>query len=206
MRTGIKHIWFDFSDTIGRINTPVADAAVLEAFAEVTKRKQSPELAEEVKVLRQQHGSTTAIFTSLGMPATFLVDRLGRIDPQVLYSLTDPNIPRVLQELNQILPISIFSNNRLDTILPALGVSPQWFTHILGPDRVARPKPFPDGFEMMIRLSGVAAGEILFIGDEVKKDLLPARALGIRTGLLWSVSDEADYCFRDFQDILEKFQ
>lgn len=206
MITGIRHIWFDFSDTIGRINKTVADRLTLDAFAQVTKREASPALLQEFQALREKHKSSTAVFTSFGLPKTYLVDKLGGIEPRELYSLTDPHIPDVLQKLRKKIPISIFSNNRLDTILPALGILPAWFTHILGPDSVARPKPFPDGFQKMIELSAVAPREILFIGDEVHKDLLPAKALGIRTGLLWGMSDEADYCFADFQDILNKFK
>ncbi|MEK7093495.1 MAG: HAD family hydrolase [Patescibacteria group bacterium] len=206
MISGIRHIWFDFSDTIAHINKSVADKLMHTAYAKVTKKELTPELVAEYDAMRKKHGSSTAVFVSLGTPRTYLVDRLANIDPKVLYQLADENIPEVLKKLREILPISILSNNRLDVILPSLGIEPGWFTNILGPDTGKKPKPALDGFHMMIELSGATPAEILCIGDEVQKDLVPAKSLGIKTGLLWSISEEADYCFTDFQDILKRFE
>jgi FMN phosphatase YigB (HAD superfamily) len=54
----------------------------------------------------------------------------------------------------------------------------------------------------MIQLSGVPEKHILYVGDSVEKDVLPAKEVGILSGLLWSVSPEADYCFTSFKEIL----
>ncbi len=90
----------------------------------------------------------------------------------------------------------------MDKILPALGISLDWFTHVLGPDRIKKPKPAQDGFIKMIELSKVEPKNILYVGDDVHKDLVPAKQVGIITGLLWSESVEADFCFKDFSAIL----
>ena len=117
--------------------------------------------------------------------------------------LADTKIPDVFQGLRRLVPISIFSNNKLNIILPALGIDTKWFAYVLGPDQVKNPKPALDGFRKMIELSEAEPSEILYVGDDVHKDLLPAKALGIKTGLLWKESEEADYCFKDFQAILD---
>ena len=74
------------------------------------------------------------------------------------------------------------------------------------PDEVKKPKPALDGFRLVIELSKLPPENILFIGDSVEKEVLPAKSLGILTGLIWSFSPEADYCFNSFQEILELVQ
>ena len=198
----IKHLWFDFSDTITLINRTELGNIVYEAYADLVGKQVTPELIEEYKKLVKQHKSNSAVFVSLGLPSSYGADLVNKIDPHKLYQLTDAHIPNVVQKLKDILPVSIFSNNRLDTVLPALGLELQWFTHILGPDEVQKPKPDSEGFNKMIELSGVPAHEILYVGDDVEKDLIPAKAVGITTGLLWKESSEANHVFRNFQDIL----
>ena len=142
----IKHIWFDFSDTLGSVATRI---------------------------------------------------------PRRIYILTDPNIPEVLRELNKIIPISIFSNIKLDKILPDLGVDSKLFSHILSASMVGASKPALKGFYKMIELSKVLPEEILYIGDVFEKDILPAKKVGIKTGTVFKRLQEADYYFKDFRDVLE---
>lgn len=204
--TRIRHLWLDFSDTIARINRAEVEEIAYVAYAAQVGKPVTPELKDEYKALVKHHKSNSAVFVALGLPSTYGADLMSKIDPHKLYQLTDAHIPEVIQKLKDILPVSIFSNNRLDTILPALGLERQWFTHILGPDDVAKPKPDMEGFDKMIRLSGVPASEILFVGDDVGKDLVPAKKVGITTGLLWTQSDEADYVFSGFDAILSFIQ
>lgn len=198
----IKHLWLDFSDTIAHINREELGNIVYAAYAEQVGKSVTPELINEYKALVEQHKSNSAVFASLGLPSSFLADMTSGVDPRRLYQLTDVRIPEVVPQLKELIPVSIFSNNRLDTLLPALGLELQWFTHILGPDEIQKPKPDLEGFYKMVELSRVPAREILYVGDDIEKDLVPAKKIGIMTGLLWKESREADYCFADFQDIL----
>ena len=201
----IKHIWFDFSDTIGLINREIYNEILYESYGKAVGKTVDDELKKEYAEEFKKYKSNSAVFTSLGLPAGHLADCISVVNPKKLYSLTDPEIPDVMKKLRTILPISIFSNNKLDVILPSLGVSLEWFTHILGPDDVSKPKPALDGFYKMIELSGVQPSEILYIGDDVHKDLVPAKTVGIVTGLLWKEDSEADYCFKNFRAISERF-
>lgn len=201
----IKHIWFDFSDTIGRINRNISNKILYELYAGAVGKEVNDELKKECAAAFEKHKSNSAIFTSLGFPAGYLADAMNVVPPNELYSLTDPEIPEVIQKLQNVFPVSIFSNNRMDSILPALGVNLNWFTHILGPRDVKKPKPDLEGFRKMVEVSQVLPGEILYIGDDVHKDLMPAMEVGITTGLLWKESEHADYCFTSFRAILEHF-
>lgn len=108
-----------------------------------------------------------------------------------------------MQQLRQKIPILIFSNLRLDTILPALHIAPAWFTYIISSGMVKDPKPALEGFYKMIELSSLPAEEILYIGDHVEKDVLPAKKVGVKTGIMWKQSDKADYSFNTFESILD---
>lgn len=202
----IKHLWFDFSDTIGRIDREVYNKILYAAYGEAVGKPVTEELIAEFAEVFKREKSNSAVFSSLNKPAGYLADQIATVDPKTLYTLTDENIPAVLQELRTLLPISILSNNKMDKILPALGIDTKWFTHILGPDDVAKPKPHLDGFLKMVEVSQAKAAELLYIGDSIDKDLLPAKQVGIMTGLLWNNSEQADYCFKDFRDILKFFK
>ncbi|OGI93574.1 hypothetical protein A3A03_00390 [Candidatus Nomurabacteria bacterium RIFCSPLOWO2_01_FULL_40_18] len=142
----IKHIWFDFSDTLASITTRI---------------------------------------------------------PRRIYVLTDPNISEVLREINKIIPISIFSNIKLDNILPSLDVDPKLFAHILSAGTVGASKPALKGFYKMIELSALSPEEILYIGDILEKDIIPAKKVGLKTASVFENLPDADYSFKDFRDILK---
>ena len=202
----IKHIWFDFSDTLGFINKEEHDKMRYESYAEITGRKVDSGLIKEYEKLYQEHkNSNSAVFRSLGKSSNFWSERINSVNPSKFYKIADKDIPEILDKLRKIVPISIFSNIQLGNVLPELGIPMEWFTHVLSSGMVKEPKPAPDGFYKMIELSKLPANEILYIGDHVGKDILPAKGVGIKTGLLWKKSPEADWCFNKFEDILNLF-
>ena len=205
-KTTIKHLWFDFSDTIASVNREEYNKVLYSAYAEVLKTEATPELAQDFEKQFKIHKSNSGVFVALGKSVGFLSEELSAVAPEKIYKLADKNMPAVIKKLREILPVSIFSNTKLDTLLPALGLDLNWFTHILGPKMIQKPKPAPDGFYKMIELSKCRPNEILYIGDDVEKDLIPAKREGILTGLLWKESAEADYCFNDFEAILKFFK
>ena len=66
-------------------------------------------------------------------------------------------------------------------------------------------KELEKALEEEIKKSHLPPEEILYVGDRVKVDVLPAKELGIKTCLVWDKSDEADYSFEKFEDILSLF-
>ena len=199
----IKHVWFDFSDTIGFINKEEHDKLRYDSYAAITGKPVSQELIKEYEELYQKHErSNSAVFRSLDQSSNYWSERVNSIDPAKFYKLADESIPAVLDKLRKVVPISIFSNIQLGNVLPGLGIHLEWFTHILSSGMVKEPKPALDGFYKMIELSKLPSDEILYIGDDVGKDILPAKKVGIKSGLLWKKSEEADYCFEKFGDIL----
>jgi len=199
----IKHIWFDFSDTLASINKEPHNRLRYESYSKVVNKEVTSELmAEYEKLYEKNQRSNSAVFRSLGMASGFWSGIIYSLNPKTFYSLTDEKIPEVLNEMRNIIPISIFSNLDQDKALPALGIDIKWFTYILTASMVKNPKPALDGFYKMIELSNLPPEEILYVGDHLGKDILPARSLGIKTGFIFGTEKEADYSFVDFKDIL----
>ena len=198
----IKHIWFDFSETLGSITKEAHENLRHETYAKLVGKKINEDLRKEYEDLREKHKSNSAVFKSLGKPVTFWAKLVGAVDPKTFYSLTDENIPNVLQEMSKIIPISIFSNIDADKILSTLGVDLKLFTHFISASEIDAPKPALEGFYKMIELSKLPAEEILYIGDHLEKDVIPAKKVGIKSGVVFEKIPEADYYFKDFKDIL----
>ena len=195
----IKHIWFDFSETIATIHKARHDKLRHDSYSSVTGKPLTPELIEEFEKLSAKYPrSNSAMFRSLGMLANYWSDQVNSVNPKELYYLVDDNIPEVLNKLSKIVPISIFSNLNLKKVLPVLNIDSKLFSHILSSEMLKEPKPALEGFYKMIELSNLKPEEILYIGDHLVKDILPAKKVGLKTGLIFSFSDQADYNFKNF--------
>lgn len=206
MKKNIKHIWFDFSETLAFLKKERHDQLRYKNYAQVVNRPITEELKVEYEALYKKfNNSNAALFSSLGLSSKRWSEIINSVPPEELYILAAEKIPSILQEVKLHVPISIFSNIQLKSVLPALGIDPSWFTHTISAGMVEHPKPALDGFYKMIDLSGIPAENILYIGDHVGKDVLPAKQVGIQAGIVWSSSDEADYSFEKFEDILRLF-
>jgi FMN phosphatase YigB (HAD superfamily) len=198
----IKHIWFDFSGTLTKLNEAALRAFQLEVYSEVIGEKISKNLEKEFFALRDKHKSTSAVFHSLGKPGDFWSKKMNEANFEEIYIIAQPNLPEVLGKIKQLCPISLFANIDPSKILNNIGISESLFTHIIKAGMFERPKPYLDGFYKMLEVINLLPEEILYVGDIVEKDVLPAQSLGIKTGLMWAESNQADYCFRKFEDIL----
>lgn len=185
MSKNIKHIWFDFSETIAFLKKERHNRLRYETYSEIVEKPVNKELiAEYENLYRKFNHSNAAIFRSLGQSSNFWSERVNSVEPGELYELADKNIPDVLKKIKDVLPISIFSNIELGKILTSLNINPNWFAYIISAGMVKEPKPALDGFYKMIELSEVPAEEILYIGDDIGKDVKPAKEVGIQAGLM----------------------
>lgn len=199
-----KHIWFDFSETIARINAKAHDELKYATYASVVDKPVDEKLKQDFNEQYKLHdNSISHIFYSLGKPSGWWSSQIAAVDPGKLFQLAEDDIPEVLSKIKQYVPISIFSNINLDQLLPALGIDVSLFDYILSSGMVKRPKPALDGFHKMVQLSQLKPQQILYVGDHETKDIIPAKKVGLRAGIIWNTSDKADYIFSSFQDILD---
>lgn len=201
----IKHVWFDFSETLASINEE-HEKFLYATYAQAVNKPVSPELINEYKEQYKKHKSNSAVFTSgLGLAPGYWQEKVHSADFGKMYSLKDPIIPQVLDAIRKKVPISIFSNMKMEKLLPHIGLDPSWFTYFISGSDFKNPKPALDGFYKMVEVTGLPAENILFVGDSVEKEMIPAKKVGLQTAIMWTKSDQADHSFQKFEDILTIF-
>ncbi len=203
----IKHIWLDVGGTLYR-ETPEFDAVhdVLryKTYAEIVGEHDLAKATSLYNALYKEHGSNSAVFSSLGKPSDFWQQVFDDIDLTGLIA-PDPTEQAALKELSQLVPVSLFSNfkpEKIAQVLRLLDIPRSYFTHILSGDDITKRKPDLEGFEKMQELSALPANQMLYVGDRAKVDVLPAKKVGMQTCLLWSQSSEADYSATDYREFL----
>ena len=65
-------------------------------------------------------------------------------------------------------------------------------------------KPDPDPFLKALELARVSPDEAIYIGDKEETDILGAKAVGMKTIMVWGKSPEADLSIPTIYD-LEKY-
>jgi FMN phosphatase YigB (HAD superfamily) len=207
MQDGIQHIWFDLEGTL-TIRTPefntAHDRLRYQTYAVATNQPLDQRVQSEFEDLYSRYGSNSAVFRSLGLPSDYWQQQFNTLD-ETQYFTPDIRVYKTLDTLRHVVPISMFTNvtaaRNLRT-LTTIGVDPTWFTHLLTGDDITERKPALDGFHKLIELSGLRPEQLLYVGDRVDVDVVPAKALGIKTAVVWGASDTADYSFSSFEALL----
>lgn len=202
----IKHIWFDFGGTLVVLNEQMHDELRYKVYSQVVKQPLDLNLIQEYKEKYKKHHSNSAVFRDLGLPGNFWSQYVDSLDPALLYSLADKNIPEILLKLKTIIPISIFTNINTKIVFPKIGFKEEWFSHIIRGGMVKEPKPALEGFYKIIELTEELPENILYVGDSLEKDIKPAKAVGMQTCLIWDKSSEVDYSVTKFEELLNIVQ
>jgi putative hydrolase of the HAD superfamily len=206
----IKHVWFDLEGTLTIRSDEFNEAhnqLRYKTYAEVVGKPLTDELKKEFEELYSKHGSNSSVFRSLGYSSAFWQKRFNKLDKAKYYKPMK-TIYTTLEKLKEKVLISIFTNLKPDEVQSTLNiikVNKSWFKFIISGDDVKERKPALDGFHLMIKKSGLPPEEILYVGDRVKVDVIPAKKVGMKTCLVWNKSEEADYSFENFEDILSLF-
>jgi len=86
-----------------------------------------------------------------------------------------------------------------------------YFDLLVAADMTGTQKPDPAHFLFALEAIGIKPGETLVVGDSIKRDMAPARKLGLKTAYAsygdWRPGEETDQCFdfrlNTFSDLLE---
>jgi len=178
------------------------------AYSDVTGHPIDDKLIQEYEGLYKKYGSNSMIFTKLGKQSDFWMQYFDQID-QTRYYEPIPEIYKTLEQLKNIMPISLFTNAKLTNAhrtLKVIDIDSNWFSNIVTGDDVPKRKPALDGFHIIIDKSRLPAENILYVGDRVKVDITPANKIGMQSCLLYKSSDEATYSFEKFEELLTLFK
>ena len=91
-----------------------------------------------------------------------------------------PDVLEVLEPLARRLELAVVSNfdSRLRLILNHLAVS-KYFRHVFLSSELGADKPDPLIYRRALELSGFAANEVLYVGDDPKRDWKAAKEAGL---------------------------
>ena len=87
--------------------------------------------------------------------------------------------------------------------LKKLGVPVTIFERIITAQDCQEPKPDPEPFRLLLKITGLPADQHLYIGDRELVDILPAKKLGMKTILVWGKSKIADLSLPTVYDVAE---
>ncbi len=205
------NVWFDLEGTL--LKNPAYDAAVedfaYQLYLQETGKQRTTETKNEFDALLKQHVRKSLIFVALGKPKKFYAEAFATQFSFQNYISRDEDVQNVISFLKQKkIGLGVYTSvprDQLITILGLLGLDPSDFTLLSG-DNVKNAKPDPKGFEKIVQCCGVPAEQIIFVGDSEKKDIIPAKSVGMKTILVRCSSSVADYSALDFKELLSLFQ
>lgn len=206
----IKHIWFDFSGTLLRFTREykqVHHKLVCETYARVINKSLTPVVTREYHALYKKHKTNSQVFIELGKHADFwaeimaTLDRKRFIDKRINYRALFENIRA------RSAKISLFTNSlggEVRELLPHMGLAPADFDAMLTGEMMEK-KPSLDGFYKIIKLSKLKPSEILYVGDRIDGEILPAKRVGLKAALVWSREKKtaADFTLRTITGVLK---
>ncbi len=128
------------------------------------------------------------------------------------HSRSYPSTKRVLRKLRRrgIRVAVVTDAQRINAWmrLVEIGLADEFEFVVSSPCDTGKRKPDPAPFKLALKKLGLPAGEVLFVGDSVSKDVAGAKAAGMRTAIaLYGRTVEpvhaADYEFTELKEVLE---
>jgi HAD superfamily hydrolase (TIGR01549 family) len=200
----IKGICFDVSETLlirdDEFNKQLRDLRN-KLFADATGSKDPQQ--DYLKAYKNA-GSHSAVFSQLGFATDYWQGQIKHLDADYQYQKND-NVVSTLHELFRNNYQLFVCTNRLKTAIVkkfvSVGIDPKWFKGYITNENMTKPKPDLEAFRSVIKITKIPSENILFVGDRIEADILPAKAVGMQTCIVWSSSVEADYSAPNFTEI-----
>lgn len=193
----IKFLCFDVDGTLYR-HVPAAWEAIQSQIYGVVMEHRKCSLAEAEKYARRRYqklGSSTKVLNELGIDGReFFNQAFSAIDLKQFVS-PEPKLLRLLNKLRPKYRLGIISNNSLSIVsnkLDAIGIPLRIFNPIVTTYELGVLKPDPDPFLKALELAGVSPEGSVYIGDSEEADILGAKAVGMKTIMVWGESKAAD--------------
>ena len=187
MFSSVKAIFLDIGGTL--YTCPELDREYSEQLVQLiasSRNIDSVAARELLGTVREQHPTKVATMAQLGYPRREVQDAFCRVDPR-RYLREDPDCLAMLRRLRSLYELGIISNFRrshVDRLLEALGVDAQMFSWFVTEDVVKEIKPSTEPFEVALSMCGHRPHECLYVGDDPKKDVGPAKQVGMLTVLV----------------------
>lgn len=192
MLSNINVLIWDFDGTFYKPN-PALFTAVREAEYRVitTRNGWTKEQATEAfeKLYKKVYPSATeTVGRIVGIPTGEAALEMENYFDRRDFLSRDKRLIELFDKLKSYRHI-LFGNGiiaRIKETLKVLGLPPETFELFVTSEVTGKTKPHPEGFQYILDYTKLPPAAHLMIGDREAVDLAPARALGIRTCLIWS--------------------
>ncbi|MBI5019498.1 HAD family hydrolase [Candidatus Gottesmanbacteria bacterium] len=190
--SGVSVCIWDFDGTLYR-PTPALTQAIIEADYELIMRHTGWDKAKTVEEFHKIYKVKTPSSTETAAELAGISVQEAAIECE-LYKDRRPFLSRDQRLIDMFAKLTHYTHyflvngiqEKVRESLDVLGVSPDIFREFVTAEVVGVNKPQPDGFRYIMEKTGFPADAHLMIGDRVAVDLVPAKALGMKTCLVWS--------------------
>lgn len=190
--SGIKILIWDFDGTFYKPNAALFHA-VREAEYRVIMEHNSWTRSQTIEAFEKLYkkvypSATETVGRIAGIPTGEAALEMEEYFDRRDFLARDKRLIQLFKELKDFRHI-ILANGviaRHKETLKVLGVPKKTFELFVTSEVVGKTKPSPDGFQYILNYTKLPADTHLMIGDREIVDLAPAKALGMRTCLVWS--------------------
>ena len=206
----IKFLCFDVDGTLYRTVPALWDAIKGKILTKVMELRKISRLEaqkyvdDRFKIL----GSSTKVLAELGIDAQdFFIRAFSSVDIGK-YISPDKKLETLINKLRRKYVVGVLSNGDITSVtrkLMAVGLSPKLFSPFVSTYEFGAVKPDPAPFLKAIEDAGVSPEESVYIGDREETDILGAKAVGMRTIMVWGKSKQADLSIKTIYDLKDIF-
>lgn len=192
MFNSIKVIIWDFDGTLYPPNTELFRAvreAELRVIADHTGWTHEKSAEEFYALHKKSIASATAVTAQLsGISIPQAAIEMEQYFDRRNYVARDEKLIALFKALKEYRHIVLANGieSRHKQTLAVLGLPAETFELYVTSETVGTTKPDPAGFRFILTYTGLAPHEHLMIGDREDVDLVPAKALGMKTCLVYS--------------------
>ncbi|MBI5356080.1 HAD family hydrolase [Candidatus Collierbacteria bacterium] len=206
----IKFLCFDLDGTLFR-NVEAAWNAIQQQIYKTVMRQRHLSLEEAENYVRQRYsvlGSSTKVLNELGIDGEeFFVKAFKKIELDKFIS-KDDEIIQLISNLKKKYKVGMISNTHRSIArkkLEAIGLSLKEFNPLITTYELDVYKPDPAPFLKALEIASCSPEESVYIGDSVETDIMGAKAVGMKTILVWGKSPEADLSIPTIYDLAKYF-
>ena len=191
--TDIQVLIWDIDGTLYPIDDAISKEVIESAYSaisELTGWPREKTIAEFNKI----HGkitlsSTEAVAIICNIPTAKAAVLTDKYLDRLRFIKRDTKLIALFEALSGFKHFILGNGSRgpIAKALDSLGVDRSIFDEIVTSEVVGVNKPNADGFRYILEKTGLPEASHLMIGDREKVDLIPAKALGMKTCLVWSV-------------------
>lgn len=157
---------------------------------------------------RIKYNSSSLVFKTLGLDIKKIIPEIQRQIHKTDFIKPDPKLLPMFKSLKNFRHF-IISNAMVEddrATLKKLGVPVGIFERIITAQDCQEPKPDPEPFRFLLKITGLAPSQHVYIGDREKVDIAPAKKLGMKTILVWGESKIADLSLPTVYDVASVFR